>query len=189
MTQIKHTEAIAIIHSCKCSPYAQAGQRLAPRARLPSPARLAILFRSPLYRWMLAELIAILAGLAAIAAYLLGRRAGRQEDPWVLVGDTPPATTEIQDSVRVLQAARKAQGYDNWGAPVRAPAGEVQTPYLSTTDAPVAARTVHWKAVVEDPVRALRNWTCLARTARRLRRLRIIWSGLGNHLKQFSCLR
>ena len=160
MTQIKHTEAI-VIHSCKCSPYVQAGQRLAPRARLPSPARLAILLRSPLYRWMLAELIAILAGLAAIAAYLLGRRVGRQEDPWVLVGDTPPATTEIQDSLRVLQAARKAQGDDNWGAPVRAPAGE----------------------------RALRNWTRLARTARRLRRLRIIWSGLGNHLKQFSCLR
>ena len=119
---------------------------------------------------MLAELIAILAGLAATAAYLLGRRAGRQEDPWVLVGDTPPATPRVEIAPPAIQAV-----------PAAAPAAP---------EAPVAARTVHWKVVVKDPpVRALRNWTRLARTARRLRRPRIIWSGLGNHLKQFSCLR
>ena len=182
MTQIKHTVAIVIINSCKCSPYFQAGQRLAPRARLPSPARLAILLRSPLYRWMLAELIAILAGLAAIAAYLLGRRAGRKEDPWVLVEDSLAATPTVPTTPLAEQIITRVEI-----APPAIPAVPAAAP--AAPEAPVAARTVHWKVFVKDPVRALRNWKRLARTARRLRRLRSMWSGLGNHLKQFSHLR
>ena len=196
----------------------QVGQRLAPptysAARLPSPARLAILLRSPLSRWMLAELIAILAGLAAIAAYLLGRRAGRQEDPWVLVEDTPAATPTDPDIPLAVQTipSREGQVYrltqtsvaeevDSCSASAWVPrsvavgrlsspaAPEVPTAAPAAPEVPVAARTVHWRIVGKDPVRALRNWTRLARTARRIRRLRIILSGLGNHLKQFSHLR
>ena len=101
------------------------------------------------------ELVAILAGLAAGAAYLLGRRAGRLEDPWVLVGD--PQAVLVGDS------------------PAAAPA---------LPDLPAASPSVR----AADPERALRNWRRLATTARRIRRLRKIWAGLGNHLKQFSHL-